>query len=393
MKGLFDIMMTSPSGRNPLRAHTYLVRNASKTLPLVAVIILAVMLVTGIVSLMNSIPLSVRTIYRYSKIYMGVTPRGDAELTPILKKRILTDAPVPLDRIMTVRGSDLEVKSIVGPWPFLVLALEQDDMHHYIQRMGGGVLDGRYPKPGEPEVLISEPVGRNLGKKLGDYLLTPKNAEAYSPKPVKIVGFLHSSYWISIADIDYYRQYHFPPIDSLIIFAKNEQDQRVLDTWGLNKFKGGRARIYVWSKLEENTDKMFKILYQILNVVIGTLVVVITVMMGMLINIFLTQRIQEFGLLQALGYTKMAILKRVLGETALVVMGGWALGLLTAFGLLNIVKVKLMDPSAFGIDTLDKVAYLYTIPIPVAIFTVALFTVWGRFSKFDPVGVVERRLV
>jgi putative ABC transport system permease protein/lipoprotein-releasing system permease protein len=68
-------------------------------------------------------------------------------------------------------------------------------------------------------------------------------------------------------------------------------------------------------------------------------------------------------------------------------------GLILAFGLLNVVKITLMDPSAFSIDTLDPVAYTYTIPIPIAIFCAAVLTVWRRFRNFDPVGIVERRLV
>jgi putative ABC transport system permease protein/lipoprotein-releasing system permease protein len=52
-----------------------------------------------------------------------------------------------------------------------------------------------------------------------------------------------------------------------------------------------------------------------------------------------------------------------------------------------------MEPRAFYLDVFDPQAYLYTIPIPTAILIVAVATVVLRFRKFDPVGVVERRLV
>jgi ABC-type antimicrobial peptide transport system permease subunit len=138
---------------------------------------------------------------------------------------------------------------------------------------------------------------------------------------------------------------------------------------------------------------MFKTLFQILNVVIGTLVVVITFMMGMLINIYQTQRLVEFGLLQALGYTKRQLLKRVLKESAVVVVLGWILGVGLGFCLLLVVKRVLMDPNAYEIMLDDPVAFRYTLPIPVAIMFVAALTVFLRFRNFDPVGVVERRLV
>lgn len=378
---------------NPLRPSVYLRRNLGKTGPLTGVIVLAVMLIAGIVSLINSIPLSIKTIYAYSQNYVGVTPRGNALLTPFLKATFEKESPVPLGRLMLVRGSEIEVKSIVGNWPFVVLALEQEDMRFYLERMGGGQIQGRLPKPGEAAVVISEPLARNLGKKLGDTFLEPDIPEFYSPNPVKIVGVVDNKNWFAVAPVEYYREHHFPPIDAILAFSQNPEDQPKLDAWATERFKGENARVFTYAELEKQADTMFTILYQILNVVIGTLVVVITLMMGMLMNIYLSQRVQEFGLLQALGYTKASILRRVMGETAIVVVGGWLLGLAVAFGLLNLVKTVLMDPRAFALDPLDRPAYLYTVPIPVAIALVAAFTVLQRFRAFDPVGVVERRLV
>lgn len=379
--------------RNPLAPTVFLLRNAGKTLPLVGVIVLAVLLIAGIVAIMDSIPLSIRTTYGYSKYYLGVTPRGNPALTPFLKQTIEKESPVPLAKTMVCRASDCEVKSIVGPWRFVVIALEQADMSVYFDRLGGGRIEGRWPKPGAAEAIISEPVARNLGKKMGDTLLGPEDTNNFSPNPVKIVGIAHMKPWMAIMPIEYHRKYHFPPIDLLIVTSKDVRDQDKLDRWAYEKFKGQQARVFAYFKLEEETTDMFKILYSILNVVIGMLVIVITMMMAMLMNIYQSQRLQEFGLLQALGYARGRLMRRVLLETALVMSGGWAIGLVVAYGLISVVKMVLFDPRAFMLDPLDTQAYLYTIPVPIVIFLAASWTISRRFKKFDPVGVVERRLV
>ena len=384
---------TSSKVRNPLSPSVYLLRNANKTIPLMGVILLAVMLIAGIVSLINSIPLSIKTIYSYSKEYAGLTPRGDASLTPELKSVVEAESPVGLDRVMTVRGMDFEVRSIVGNWPFVILALEQEDIAYYLERQGGGAIDGRLPEAGAAEAVISAPLARNLDLQLGDSLLSPDNPEGYSPNEVEIVGIVNSDVWLALTSIEYHRAYHFPPIDALLVFASSREDQTTFDSWVIDRFEGEQARVFTYQQLEEQADTMFSILYQILNVIIGTLVVVITLMMGMLMNIYLGQRVQEFGLLQALGYTRKRLLNRVMLETVIVVVGGWTFGLAVAFGLLNLVKRVLMDPNAFALNPLDQAAYLYTVPIPVAIFAVAVMTIVLRFKDFDPVGVVERRLV
>jgi len=266
-------------------------------------------------------------------------------------------------------------------------------MKFWLDRQGVKSIDGRLPKAGEPEALISEPVARNLNLKLGSNLLSPNDNESFSPFPVKLVGIAKTPMWLMLTNYEYVKANHFPDVDVMLAFAHNLKDQDTLDRWASKHFKGERAQIFAYHQLEQQTDDMFNILYKILNVVIATLVFVITLMMGMLINIYLSQRLVEFGLLQALGYTKRQLLYRVLKETVSVVLIGWALGVLLAYGLLRLTKAWLMDPRAFALDPLDPTAFLYTIPIPVAILTVASLTLIGRFRRFDPVGIVERRLV
>lgn len=377
----------------PLSPTTYLLRNWGKSLPLGLVIILAVMLVAGIVSLINSIPLSIRTIYLYSKETVVIGPRGDPTRTPYLANILKKESPVPLDRVMLVRASSTQVKSIVGKWPFTVTGLTPDDMKYFLSKQDVTGLTGSYPEVGKPEVVISEPVARNLNLKIGSVVQRPDNNDSYSPMPVKVVGIAQTRRWLILGDKEYQEKNHFPPIDIILGFAKTPEAQVKLDKWAVERFKNEKAMLFAYHILERDTGEMFKILYRILNVVIFLLVAVITTMMGMLINIYQSQRLVEFGLLQAIGYRKSVLIKRVLSETLVVVILGWLAGVAAAYGLLRIADAILMHPSAFALDPLDKTAYLYTLPIPFSILGVAVLTVVAKFKKFDPVSIVERRLV
>ena len=368
-------------------------RNPGKTLPLLAVIMLAVMLIAGIISLMNSIPLSITTIYSYSRFSLGVSPRGDQSQLEEITRRIDGGSPVPIERTLVCRVTNAMVDSMVGKWPFVVLGFEQQDMRYYVQKLGGGRLVGRYPDLGKPEAVVSRPVATNLGLSIGDPLIGPDKVDSYSPQNVLVVGIIESEEWIMFAPVEYLRENHFPPVDVLLVFAESQVDQQILDAWALEEFEGERARLYTFQDLEQQTEEAFQTLYTIINIVIGSLVVVITIMMGMLINIYQAQRIQEFGLLQALGYRKGTILKRLLAETGLVLAGSWLFGLVVAYALLWFVKLQVFDPRAFAIDPTDPSAIFYSVPVPVMIFAVAALDLVIRLRRFDPVVVVERRLV
>ncbi len=378
--------------RHPLHPTTYLLRNAGKTVPLIMVILLSVMLVMGIVSMINSIPYSIRKTYSYSQHVLGITPRGDPEMLPEIEHEVRENCPYPVERLVRCRTSVSNVRSIVGKWPFVVIGLERDDMQYFLAKLGGERIDGRLPERGKPEAVISEPVARNLGLKLGDVLLGPE-LEAYSPQEVRVVGIAQTDEWLMFNDLTYQQENHFPPIENVLVFGADLDTQDKIDRWADEYMTPKGANVIAYFKLEEDTKEMFIFLYRVLDVVIGTLVLVITFMMGMQMNIYQSQRLIEFGLLQAIGYTKRQLFRRVFTETTIVIVAGWLLGVAAALGLLSVVKGTLMDPRAFALNTLDTVAISYTIPIPIAIAAVAMYTVASRFRRFDPVGVVERRLV
>ncbi len=140
----------------PLAPSTYLLRNLGKTVPLTAVIVLAVTLVTGIIAMIDSIPYSIRNVYRYAKEDIGITPRGDPSVLPTLVKDVEKNSPFKIGRVITCRVTGATVKSIVGKWPFIVLGLTQDDMRYYTARQLSHVDLGSIPcarqagSPGQP---------------------------------------------------------------------------------------------------------------------------------------------------------------------------------------------------------------------------------------------------
>ena len=393
-----DITTEKKAGRapgglaRPLASWAFLVRNPGKTGPLAGVIMLAVLLIAGIVTVMNSIPLSIETVYGFSRMLTGVTTRGDAAEIPALEALFET-SPVPIEKQIRCRNTIFNVKSIVGPWPFVLYGFKSEDVGYVVQKFELGAIEGRLPNAGEPEVALTSQLATNLDLEIGDALLSPDDDRNYSPFPVKVVGIFESSEWMAFTSYGYLAVNHFPPIDVFLLFAENQQMQRKLDSWTEESLRGERAVVFTYPSLQRDTRDTFRTLFKILNVVVGLLVVVIAIMMAMLVNIYLTQRIVEFGLLQAIGITKKQLMARAIKEVSLVVVIGWVLGALLVYTLLSIIKAQLMDPKAYALNPVDPVAYGYTLSVPIVILVAAAITVWYRFKVFDPIAVVERRVV
>ncbi len=380
------------SYKSPLAPWVFVLRNKGKSLPLVLVIVLAVLLVAGIVALMNSIPLSVQIVYGYSRHLTGISARGDAQMVPLLRER-LSHCPHPIERIVMCRATAFDIQSIAGKWPFLMYGLKPEDADYLTRKLGLRNLEGLLPRQGEPECVVSRPVAKNRKLRIGDILLRPEDPDNYSPRPVKVVGIFDSDEWFAYTSYEYLAQYHFPPVDAILVVAPDLNTQRKVDAWATKEFTGMRAYVFTYPELERQTRESLQVFYAILNVAFGLLLSVVTLMMGMLINIYLSQRAGEFALLQTLGLTRRGLMLRAINEGVLVVVLGWVAGVGLAYGVLTLVNESIMMPRAFLLNPLDITAYFYTLSVPSAILMAASVTVWLRFKKFDPIVVIERRTV
>ena len=119
----------------PLSPWAFVVRNPGKSIPIILVIMLAVLLIAGIVAIMNSIPLSIQTVYGYSRYITGATPRGDMSFFPDLKRHF-DQSPLPIERKFTCRTLVFNIRSIVGPWPFVLYGMHGEDIEYVAGKIG-----------------------------------------------------------------------------------------------------------------------------------------------------------------------------------------------------------------------------------------------------------------
>jgi hypothetical protein len=381
----------SRSRLSPLSPLLFLWRNPGQTVPLATVIVMAVMLIAGIVALLNSIPNAIRTVYGYSEAFALVWPRGGGEEADEISKML--DGAPHVGSEYRVRLALTRVKTLVGEWPFFVYGLDGEAMRHVLDRLGLRVTEGRLPRNGQPEVLVSRSVARNKGLGLGSVLLDPQTPEEWAPMKVRVVGIADGKQWFAVTSSDFIKGRFFPDSESLLLMAGEPRHQRALDGWVTEKLKNTRARVFTMQELDRETREDLATLYVILDTAIAALVILLATMMGMLANIHFSQRMVEFGLLQAIGHSRRFLLARVMWETLAVVVGAWVAGCIASHFALEIVRHVVMEPKGYPMETAGWSTYRYTLCVPVAVGLFALVTVWWRFRRFDPVAIVERRLV
>ena len=392
---LFFTIMNSPL--SPL---VYFRRNTSRALPMGLVIVLAVFLIAGVTVLANAIDLTVRTIYRYTEYFTYVLPQQRFREVPEAQRLIVQSDP-RVERTMEGAFFLCNIKTVMGRLPFVVLGVPEDDRDYLMQRMETPLIAGRLPAEGMPEAVLSEPMVENKKLKLGDNVVSPTEVGGMAtaaPVPVKLVGILKGPVWVGFTSRSFCTSY-FLLNPRCTLYTWKDVNQRdalnraMMPVTDKSKGKLSPNEVQLLSKENLITEvrESLESLYLIMGVVTAAVIFAITLMSGMLANIYFTQRLSEFGVLAAIGYSRPSLIGRVLAETALLNVAGWIVGAASTALLMRFLGESVFRSRGLFLDPFDLDAYAHTIPVPICITLFSVATIAYRLAKLDPVTIIERR--
>jgi putative ABC transport system permease protein/lipoprotein-releasing system permease protein len=363
------------------------------------VIVLCVFLICAIATLANSIDRTILTIYGYTKYFTYILPQRVTLKVPDSEVEIVRRDP-RTDRVMEAGFFFTNINTIIGRLPFVVLGLTKDNREYLLERIGTEIVEGRLPAEGMPEAVLSEPIAKNKGVKVGDTISGPTDEGGISgsPVPVKLVGIVKGPVWLALTTKSFTDSTFLTMPKSVIFTTKVPEElldlnQELMPSENKAGGKLSPQKVQLLSRqnlVKELRDSL-SAMYLIMTVVNFTVIFVIALMSGMLSNIYFTQRLPEFAILAAIGYQRGRLIARVIAETFLLSLIGWGIGAVVSYVFLTYFKFAIFDNKGLMIDPLDPFAYKFTIPIPLFITLFAVATIAWRLLRFDPVTIIERR--
>jgi ABC-type antimicrobial peptide transport system permease subunit len=119
---------------------------------------------------------------------------------------------------------------------------------------------------------------------------------------------------------------------------------------------------------------------------------VLSLVVGLLNNLFFRQRMNEFGLLAAIVYSRWGLIRRVAGESLGVTLAAWGLGVGLGVAVLSWFNETFIVPHGLLMNVFDwNVLLLHTLPIPLMVFAFGMGTVGWQLLRLDPISIIERR--
>ncbi len=369
----------------------YFLRNKARAVALLCIIVLAVMEVSTVALLTGSLLGDIRLTMVAPLQYFTEIVASSVEIPQDIAQQVaeLPQTTVMLPMIPEV----IRVNTLIGPGTRNVFAVSAPMLPWFVGRIGEHLIAGRLPDGQDDGIALPWQVLASRHLRLGDTIGQQVDPAEWLPGRWQIVGELSGGVLAGVVPYDAMKAVlplrDVPGVASYAVFAKPGE------LGGLNGFLEAlpldQVRVYTeGAEAREYNDDVRLLDWLVWSINLVT-VGVLSLAMGLLNNLFYMQRMEEYGILAAIGYTHGLLARRALLEVAAVTLTSWGIGLGLTLGLTRSLGTWLFQPQGIRLPPLTMHDILFTLPIPLLIAAFTLATVLRRLRRLDPVSVVERR--
>lgn len=374
----------------PFSPFTYARRNFRKVLPTVIILTFVVVLVVVVLSTLGGLRDSMLIYTREFDVWTLVFPKRETRLPRTLLDAVA--AHPAAERVIPSRNCFVRVKTLIGPMPFNLRAVRKEDLEYLLGKVDARLLEGRLPRPGTSEVALHRNIMQANAWSLGQEFGIDVDEEDWMPGRFKVVGVLEGSTPIGVCSFEYLNsplQYAFSAKlwERVIVVAR---PGRIAE---LNAFLREQKEVKIYDKARAVDDVVegFDRILLVTRFISILLIAVVSVVVGLLHNLFFAQRMDEFAILLAIGHTPGRLVRLVVGECVALMGLAWALGLGLGLGLFEAFRAYVLAPRGIPIPFAQPGPLGVSLALPALALLFAVVTVTGRLRALDPVTIIERR--
>ena len=380
----------------PLSAFSYHRRHKGRA----ALLISLGILITAGLYLMGALLWTVfieqgRSNFMFLTRFSVVTPHfNENSPDPTVTAQIRANADVAQvipTKVIWVALPDVMADSSSG---FNFIGLNENDVLPIMEKCGATLYQGQLLRPGSNGLLLSEEVAANLDLQVGDTIDASKDPDLYGSiaTPLEVVGILKSDVRLGILSLEFLNHHEaYSQFAPQFLIIAHEDQEAVVDAFLREEIKSSQTDVLTFQLLTESMTHEYLLSLMVLVPIIVLVTGVFTLVIVTVNWISNSQRLPEFGILQALGYSKMWLIRRLTLQTATLTTIGWMIGIGLSWLILLLFEVIFLAPRGQNLSIpVLLTAVVLTLPIPTAVIISTLLSVRQILSRLDPIAVVEQ---
>lgn len=374
---------------NPLSIIKYYFNNKKKFLSVFISIALSTFLLYTVQILINSAFLTTYNAFvEPQKYYSSITNKGR-----LLDEKVL-------DQIKSMEGVEKVIpwvfrytnffSSIGGNTGTKVFTVKQSDMAELMSRFKLTLKAGRLPEAGTREIAIHYLLARNKNLKIGDKIGSNLDKEEIIPGERTIVGLIDGKSIVSFDSLETWlndNQIDFEYMLGMIILPKNGYSQQLNRELESLNLPGLEVRTFNTVNIQNIRDsESIKIILTFISILV---IVIVSFCTGFLCFIYFSQRRSEFGLLNAIGYSKQQVINRAFGEISGINLIGFIAGILLSLLAGVLIDFVSYAPRGQILEVWDLRNVMKAACVPIFVTLFSIVPVWRMLKKLDPITIIE----
>ena len=388
---------------------TYYRRHKGRALLLLSLVTLVTLAVYLMAGWLNSYAdYLIATVDEWTR-YSLVLARRTQSVEPAVVSQIRTQPDV--DQVIPAKQNFIYVPAL-GKLPFFIWGVSEANLQTMLQVCDLRLKEGRLPTVRTNEVALSEQLVRAFGLRLGDKIGRSINKTYFADLPTELVlvgilegdpsasGAAHlapgerqvgSSIRVGLASYEYFDSHEMYALEpTLLIVVPKQGHKAAADSFLQSTIRSGQVFVSTYQGAMEIPRATQQVTYVLLGFVDCVVAFVMAQVAAAINQIALTQRLEEFGLLHAIGQDKRKLVRRATLETTVLAALGWLSGLALAGVTLIWIKTTIYEPSGLDLNLASFTPLWFTLPIPLLMIALANWSIGRVLARLDAIAIIER---
>lgn len=287
------------------------------------------------------------------------------------------------------------INNIFGTTSGYAAFMEAADIKEIFNDYSLTVTEGRLPQENSYELIMHEDMLKNKGLSVGDTFGSAVDDGEPIEGTYTITGAFSGNSYMAFGTKSF-KQKELEELGldfknttfGLLVTPKTDLDamNTMLDTMSHDE-AAAMTLSYAQKTLKDNVSSI--------KFLMGVIVIVIAVSISAAVCIVLettyNDRMEEFGILYAIGYKKSWLFRNIIAEIVVLVFISWILGLILSYGVLSLVAKSVFEPMGQMLSIVSIQSLLYTIIVMVVFVVVTIFVTILKFAKKDLIAIIEMR--
>lgn len=287
------------------------------------------------------------------------------------------------------------INNIFGTTSGYVAFMEESDIKEIFDKFSLTVTEGRLPKENSYELIMHEDMLKNKGLSVGDTFGSAVDEGEQIDGKYKITGVFSGDSYMAFGTKSY-KQKELEDLGldfknttfGLLVTPKTDLDtmNTMLDT--INHGESVAMTLsYAVKTLKENISSIKFLMFVIVIVIAVSISAAVCIVLETVYN----DRMEEFGILYAIGYKKSWLFRNIIAEILILVLISWIFGLAISYVFLSLIAKVVFEPMGQIISIVSIQSLIYTIVVMAVFVIVTIFVTIFKFARKDLISIIESR--